>query len=219
MAQSTARIAVHIYPLSKLVHAFPGDWENLLKAIEGGKVRAYTYYQPLREAVVMYCRSKGKRYDDILHDLVRRANEMPAPKGADPAKDNSAAFESFVQNFHPRIARFEKSLLKTDSENGCIFAGVRLLGSPHFVVTDESGKERYVFLHASKWDDDDLKAYVELLAMIVESRFGKSSDSIWCMDLRNGTDLKWRRSSRVLGRCEKAATLYSRFVAAMSSPS
>jgi len=210
--------SVHIYPLSRLVHALPGDWERDLKALQSGKVRAYAYYQPLREAAVLYCKSRGSKYDELLNQLEKRSRAVAAPRGADPAKDNISAFKSFVDHFHPRLGKFMTSLLNTDTQRGCEFAGLRLLGTPHFVTLDADGQERYVFLLASKWDDDDLKAYMELLAIIVKNRFGASSESIWCMDLRTGQDFKWRASSRMRARCEKAATLYARFTQLMATP-
>lgn len=190
-----------------------------MRAIETGKVRAFSYYLPLREAAVRYCKSKGKSEADIRRQLALQARAVPAPKGADPVKDNVAAFDIFVSKFVPRISKFEKSLLQADARGGCVFGNVRLLGSPHFIVTDSSGKSRYVFLLASKWEEDALKAYLELLSVIVEGQFGASSKDIWCMDLRSGKDFKWSGSVRVRGRCEKTADLYARFLDVMSKPS
>jgi hypothetical protein len=209
---------VHIYPLSKLVHALPGDWERDIRLLETGKLWAYAYYQPLREAVVLYCKAHGKRYEESLKLLETRAHSVPAGRGADPVRDNKAAFNVFVEHFYPRMGKFVKSLLQTDAKGGCKFAGVQLLGMPQFVTTDKAGRERYVFLLASKWKKDDLKAYLELLAVIIAERFGAAPESIWCMDLRSGTDGQWRSSARVRGRCEKAAVLYARFIQLMSSP-
>jgi hypothetical protein len=211
-------ITVHIYPLSRLVHASAGSWESQLNSIEEGKIHAYRYYLPLREAVVSYCKSRGKRVDEILRRLTVSASAVTAGRGANPVSDNRAAFEVFVDNFHPRIAHFGQSFLREDAKLGCAFEGVRLAGLPHFSANDSKGETRYVYLHASKWDEDDLKAYLELLSVIVGDKFDAPSTSIWCMDLRTGKDYKWKSSARVRTKCVNAARLYARLIDAMQSP-
>jgi|SRR5208282_130705 len=210
-------VSVHIYPLSKLVHASAGSWESQLRSIEEGKLHAYRYYLPLREAVVSYCKSHGKRLDHILHQLNDSASRVTASRGANPVKDNRAAFDRFVNEFHPRIAHFEKSFLREDAGLGCAFESVRLGGLPHFSAKDSRGEMRYVYLHASKWAEDDLKAYLELLSIIVEDKFDAPSAAIWCMDLRTGQDYKWKSSTRMRAKCVNAARLYARLIQAMQS--
>jgi len=211
-------VAVHIYPLSRLVHASAGSWESQLRTIEEGKLHAYRYYLPLREAVVSYCRSRGKRHEQILSQLNASALAVTAGGRANPVKDNRAAFDIFVNSFYPRISAFKESFLREDTRAGCAFEGVRLSGLPHLSATDAKGETRYVYLHASKWDEDDLKAYLELLSIIVEDRFGAGSESIWCMDLRTGKDFKWKTSPRMRTKCVNAARLYARLIEAMQSP-
>lgn len=210
-------VSVHIYPLSRLVHASAGSWESQLRSIEEGKLHAYRYYLPLREAVVSYCKSHGKRLDHILHQLQLSASGVPASRGANPVKDNRAAFDMFVSEFYPRIAHFEKSFLREDAGLGCQFEGVRLGGLPHFSAKDSAGEMRYVYLHASKWDEDDLKAYLELLSIIVADKFDVPATGIWCMDLRTGKDYKWKSSTRMRVRCVNAARLYARLIEAMQT--
>lgn len=167
-----ASTLVHIYPLSRLVHASPANWEKQLQEIERGKDSRYGYYLPLREAVVSYCKSRRKRRDDIVKILENQARSVFAFRGADLVRDNISAFEVFEVQFYPRIAKFERSLLRADSNGGCDFAGLRLLGTPHFSVKDDLREEtRYVYLHASKWPEDDLKAYLELLAVVVAAKY------------------------------------------------
>jgi hypothetical protein len=150
-------IPVHIYPLSRLVHASAGAWESELRAIEEGKLHAYRYYLPLREAVVAYCKNGGKKRDQILNQLSISASAVGAARGANPLKDNRAGFDVFVSSFYPRIGTFGQSFLREDTKQGCAFEGVTLGGLPHFSTTDSKGDTRYVYVHASKWDDDDLK--------------------------------------------------------------
>src|ERR1700677_2279526 len=149
------KASVHIYALSKLVHASPGDWESALKAIEQKKRLAYGYYLPLREAVVLYCKTRGKKHDEIVAQLEERARAVIAPRGSDPVRDNKAAFGVFVEKFHPRIGKFNRSLLGGDGGASCEFAGVRLLGAPHFVAAGPDGENRYVYLLASRWRSEE----------------------------------------------------------------
>ena len=211
-------VAVHIYPLSRLVHASAGSWESQLRTIEEGKVHAYRYYLPLREAVVAYCRSRGKKLNPILHQLSVSASAVTANRGANPADDNRAAFDVFVGSFYRRIGQFAQSFLREDAKQGCAFEGVRLSGLPHFSATDVKGDMRYIYLHASKWGDDDLKAYLELLSVIVGDKFNAPPSAIWCMDLRSGKDYRWKSSPRMHTRCVNAARLYARLIEAMQSP-
>jgi hypothetical protein len=207
---------VHIYPLSRIVHAWPGGWETLLRSIEAGKEFAFGYYLPVREAVVSYCRGRGAGRSGIVRDMVSRAVSMGGVRGPRIAKDNEAAFQTFEAFFYPRIKRFRRDLLR-ESQHGCEFGGLELLGSPHLLVVDEGDRERFVHLHPSAWRDEDLKAYLELLCVIVEQRFDSAPASIWCMNLRTGMDVPWRPSKRLRVRCEKAARLLARFLGAMAS--
>src|ERR1039457_1537859 len=104
-------VSIHIYPLSKLVHASAGSWESQLRSIEEGKLHAYRYYLPLREAVVSYCKSHGKKLDQILQQLHSSASAVTAHRGANPLRDNRAAFDTFINSFYPRIGGFEQSFL------------------------------------------------------------------------------------------------------------
>ena len=209
-------IPVHIYPLSRLVHAAAAEWENELRAIEEGKKYAFGYYLPLREAVVTYCRNDGKRRDQIVKQMTALALSMGGIRGAEAANANDNAFRVFETSFFPRITRFHESFLHTDFKAGCPFEGVTLLGLPHLRVTDDKGGSRYVHLHAAQWEPEDLKAYLELLSVIVENRFKKHADAIWCMDLKSGRDFKWQSRPRMRTKCVKAARLYARLIKAMT---
>ena len=211
-------VNVHIYPLSRLVHAPAGSWESQLRTIEEGKLHAYRYYLPLREAVIAYCRSRGKKLDQILLQLSVSASAVTASRSANPVGDNRAAFDVFVEGFYPRIGHFGQSFLREDAKLGCAFEGVRLGGLPHFSATDARGDMRYIYLHASKCGEDDLKAYLELLSIIVGDKFNAPPATLWCMDLRTGKDYRWKSSRRMRTRCVNAARLYARLIEAMQSP-
>lgn len=206
---------VHIYALSRLVNAPPANWIRELRALEEGKVRAFAYYQPLREAVVSYCSGQGRRPDEVIRRLEARARQVKAFERANPVRDNREAFDTFLRSFYPKIDVFKRSLL-ADTES-CAFGKVTLTGSPHLLVTDSRGRERYVYLLASKWEVEETKAYLELLAVVVQKCYQSSADSLWCMDLRSGSEVKWKPSSRLRDKCERAADLYARFIQATSA--
>jgi len=138
-------------------------------------------------------------------------------RGPSAAKANLAVFETFEAAFLPRISRYIRNFLRAEL-TGVEFEGLGLLGAPHLQVVDDKGNERFVVLHCSQWNEADLKAYLELLAFIVQRQHGAPASSLWCMDLKNGVDVKWRPSKRILERCKNAARLYRRLVTGMASP-
>ena len=208
---------VHILPLSKLVHASPAGWEKLLRDVEDGKVRAFKYYLPLREAAIKLCRKKGNERDRILAQMITRARSSGGRLGDRIASDNEKAFRVFEEVFFPRIRRFKRDFLR-DGHPGVTFAdAVTIFGHPHLEVIDDSGQERLVVLHAAEWKPDELRAYLDLLSVIVEKRFGRDASSIWCMNLRRGTEERVSTSRRLRTKCENAAKLYGRLISAMTS--
>ncbi len=207
------RTVVHIYTLSRLVHAPAGAWERKIEEIEQGREKAYAYYQPVREAVIAYCAAKGKGRDKIVSRMLAEARSRPHGRGQNPERDNLAAFETFEVKCYPKIGSFVRSLLRMPQGAGVRFGDIFLQGAPHLHVTDKEGQDRYVFLHPSNWTEDDLKAYLELLSVTVES-FGEPSSSIWHMNLRSGLVSKYRSSKRVRRRCVDAARHYARIFSA-----
>jgi hypothetical protein len=200
---------IHIYTLSRLVHAPAAGWEKLIDQIEAGRQKAYAYYLPVREAVVRFCGGGGKDFEEILADMKRRAEVMGGMRGPKVASDNENAFVTFVEEFYPKISKFKRNLLH-DTQSGVMLEGVALLGAPHFVAVDQKGETRYVFLYPAKWKPNELKSYLLLLATIVEERYGGMSGQIWCMDLRTGKTVKFKRTARLSSRCSAAAKHYAR---------
>jgi len=139
---------------------------------------------------------------------------LPRAPGQDPETDNLRAFGIFETSCYPKIAKFVRGLLRKPQGPGVPFEGVFLFGTPHFEVTDRNGESRYVFLQASDWKEDEVKAYLELLAVVVEKGFGESASSIWHMNLRTGRTVKHHSSKRVRGRCAEAARHYRRIFGA-----
>jgi len=94
---------------------------------------------------------------------------------------------------------------------GVEFAGVELLGGPHFGVLDANALPRFVYLHPSKWKEDQTEAFCELLMIVLEQRFGAAANALWFLDLRNGERVDWPKSkARVRRKCEQAARLLAR---------
>lgn len=207
----------HIYPLSRLVHAPARDWERLLSSIEEGKEFAFSYYLPMREAVVKYCASRGQHRGNIVAEMLARARAAGGARGASVARGNLGAFECFQEAFYPRIARFRRDFLRGRRPR-CQFEGLALEGAPHLEVIDDNGRKRHIFLHAAEWSRDDLLAYLELLGIVIEQRYGGDPKSLWVQDLRSGEDIGWRPSARLRKRCQDAAKLYTRLTNAMGNP-
>lgn len=205
--------AVHIYTLSHLVNARVGSWERKIREIEEGRRRAYSYYQPMREAIVAYCASGGNRREQIVSSMLLDARQRPHGRGQNPERDNLAAFETFETACYPKIGQFVRDLLRRPNGTGAHFEGVRLSGGPHLQVKDRNGEDRYIFLRASIWSEDDLRAYLELLGVIVEETFGDVPESVWHMDLRAGLVAKHRGSKKIRRNCSDAARHYARVFA------
>jgi hypothetical protein len=203
---------VHIYTLSKLVHAPAGAWERMIEEIERGRKRAYAYYLPMREAVVAYCAASGNGRDRIVAKMLAEARRQPRARGQDPEADNLGAFEVFETSCYPKIARFVRGLLR-NPQPGVPFEGVFLFGNPHLEVRNRDGELRYIFLQASSWKEEHVRAYLELLAVIVEKTFAKPADNIWHVNLRTGRVAKYRSSKRVRSHCADAARHYGRIFA------
>lgn len=115
---------VHILPLSKLVHASPTKWEKLLRDIEEGKVRAFKYYLPLREAVVLFCRKRGQDKERIVTQMMARARGAGGKRGERVAHDNEAAFRI------SRVFSFRKSLSLSATSSETSILALLLVGSP-----------------------------------------------------------------------------------------
>jgi hypothetical protein len=205
---------VHIYTLSRLVYAPAAEWERRIREIEKGRKKAYAYYQPMREAIVAYCAASGKGMDRIVARMLTQARDQPRSRGQKPEADNLNAFEVFVARCYPKIGKFVRGLLRKPHGLGVSFEGVSLHGTPHLEVTDANGEAHYVFLHASEWKEDQIKAYLELLGVVVEKTFGSQGDSIWHMNLRSGSVATHRSSKRVRRRCADAAHHYGRIFGA-----
>ena len=186
----------------------------MLAKIEDERQRAFAHYLPMREGVVLLCARGGRDAGKLANEVASRALQMGGVRRGKPmAAGNEAAFRMFVDVFYPKIKKFKRSFLR-DFQAGVEFEGLLLAGSPHLEVIDEHGNTRYVFLHAADWDSDDLKAYLELLAIIIERKYGASASDLWCMDLKSGETIAFKGSKRIRKCCVDAARHFARFVSA-----
>jgi len=208
------RRRLHVYQLSRLVHASPAQWERLLTSMEEDKERAYNYYQPMRQAAAQLCSLGLAKRDLIVGKLISDAARIRAGKGQNPVRDNVRAFEAFELNFYPKVRTMIRSLLREDQQGGVTFEGLKITGLPHLEVEDRKGNVRYVFLYPSIWNRDDLKAYLELLYEIVRVRFRADPKSIWCMGLREGKTIRFKPSRSIRRKCQEAAQHFCRFATA-----
>jgi hypothetical protein len=121
------------------------------------------------------------------------------------SKANLAALEKFENKFLPRIKKTNSNFMKGYTQP-VDFGEVQLIGGPHFSVTDAGGQEKLVYLHPSKWTDDEVIAFCELLTVVCENRFKADARDIWFLDLRTGERVPWTSSKKLVRRkCERAA--------------
>jgi len=205
---------IHIYPLSRLAGAQAGRWERMLRELEAKEDLLFRYYQPVREGAVKLAASGGQKRDHIYEELTRQSGQVIHSPNQNPIKDNQARFVTFEQAFLPKIRRFKCSLLRAPQVNGTPFGGLILKGLPHMIVGDRRGRDRFVYLYPSDWDDEDRDAYLELLTIIIEVQYGAAAKDLWCMGLKDGRSVPWPKSKiRTRNSCYEAALLYKRMVA------
>jgi hypothetical protein len=79
------------------------------------------------------------------------------------------------------------------------------------IVTDRKDRDRYIYLYPSNWKEHELDSYLELLTIIIESAYEANAKDIWCMGLKNGKSVLWKKSKvRIRQKCQDAARLYKR---------
>lgn len=200
--QLMAKPKVHIYLLSRLVFADATDWQNILKQLREGRKSMYWSYKPLREGAFQMALRKDANNNAIYNQVGALAGKA----GSDRCKKaNLAALEKFEALFLPQIQEAGSNLMG-GREQPVDFGKVQLIGGPHFSVTDASGQEKWVYLHPSKWAEEEIVSFCELLTVVGEKRFKAVARDIWFLDLRTGKKVPWTASKKLVRRkCEKAA--------------
>lgn len=123
---------------------------------------------------------------------------------------NIRALEAFETAFLPDISGTAKNLMQA-RERPVDFGVVELIGGPHFTAVDRSSKERYVYLHPSQWKDLEVKAFCELLTVVVEKRFAAKDRDVWFLDLRGRRRIRWASKRLIRRKCRQAAELLVAF--------
>ncbi|MGH9774326.1 MAG: hypothetical protein ACRD50_05200 [Candidatus Acidiferrales bacterium] len=206
-----AKPKVHIYSLSRLAFADVTDWQAILKELQEGRKSMYWSYKPLREGALQMATRKNPDTKAIYTAVANLAEQSG---GARCRKANLAALEVFEKTFLPRIERV-KSNFMVGSEHPVEFGKVQLVGGPHFSVIDAAHRERYIYLHPSKWEHEQVMAFCELLTVVAEEKYQSEARNVWFLDLRNGQDVPWPNSRKLVRRkCERAAELLVAFRAA-----
>jgi hypothetical protein len=193
---------VHIYLLSRLVFADVTDWQKIMKQLREGRKSMFWSYKPLREGAFQMASDKNADNNAIYTSVAQLAERA----GGDRCrKANLAALAKFENVFLSHIEKVKSNFMGGD-EQPVDFGEVQLIGGPHFSVTDAGGKEKWLYLHPSKWTDEEVTAFCELLTVIGEKRYKSNARDIWFLDLRTGERVPWTSSKKLVRRkCEKAA--------------
>jgi hypothetical protein len=159
-------------------------------------------YKPLREGAFQMASDKNADNNAIYTSVALLAERA----GGDRCrKANLAALAKFENVFLSHIEKVKSNFMGGD-EQPVDFGEVQLIGGPHFSVTDAGGKEKWLYLHPSKWTDEEVTAFCELLTVIGEKRYKSNARDIWFLDLRTGERVPWTSSKKLVRRkCEKAA--------------
>jgi hypothetical protein len=197
-----AKPQVHIFSLSQLVFADATDWQRILKQMREKRKNMYWSYKPLREGAFRMVSGK----DEEKRTIYENVGSLAEKSGGDRCrKANLAALQTFESKFLPRIECAKLNFMQGNSPP-VEFGHVQLIGGPHFSVEDSEGKERFVYLHPSRWAENQVAAFCELLTIVCEKRFAAIARDIWFLDLRVGERVPWTKSKRLLRRkCEVAA--------------
>lgn len=193
---------VHIYLLSRLAFADVTDWQKIIKQLRDGRKSMYWSYKPLRTGAYRLASRDGTDPRAIYADV---ANLAQAAGGERCRSANVAALEAFENIFLPEMTKAKSNFMEGPSLP-VDFGAVQLVGGPHFSAVGNGSRDRFVYLHPSRWELDEITAFCELLTVIVEKRFGARAQDILFLDIRNRARIPWPRSrSLVRRKCRQAA--------------
>jgi hypothetical protein len=197
--------------LSQLVFADATDWQRILRELREQRKSMYWSYRPVREGAFRMAAEKAADKNDIYTSVGALAEKS----GGDRCrKANLAALGTFEAKFLPRIEKTRSNFMQGNNQP-VDFGKVQLVGGPHFSVLDKDGAERFVYLHPSKWVENQVTAFCELLTVVCERRFEAKARDIWFLDLRIGEKVPWTNSKRLVRRkCENAADFLATLQAA-----
>jgi len=198
----------HIYQLSRLVFAQATDWNRILAELEAGRNQMFWSYKPVRQGAFNLLKAKGAPQIQEVYSGVAALAEKAGGVRCQTA--NIKALKVFESRFIPSISTPQENFMESTAP-GVEFAGAELIGGPHFSVLDRDARPRFVYLHPSKWKEEHIEAFCELLTIVLDKRFNVTADALWFLDLRNGKQVYWPKSkSRVRRKCEQATRLLAR---------
>lgn len=158
----------------------------------------------MREGAFRMAAEKEANFKPLYGEVANLAQKA----GGDRCrKANLNALQTFENSFLPQINTANSNFM-LGRETPVDFGEVQLIGGPHFSVNDSSDREKYVYLHPSRWKNQEVAAFCELLTVVVEKRFDSSARDVWFLDLREANRIMWGNSRKLIRRkCEKAAEL------------
>jgi hypothetical protein len=193
---------VHIFLLSRLAYADVTDWLNIIKDLKQGQKPMYWSYKPLREGAYAMASKKPQDTSEIYASVGALAQQAGGPRCRTA---NVNALKVFEAAFLPKFTVAGTNFMKGKNE-GVEFGPVTLVGGPHFSVKEKSDQEKLVYLHPSRWTEEQVGAFCELLTVVAEKRFHSEAKHVWFLDLRNGERVPWNASRKLVRKkCEKAA--------------
>ena len=198
----TPKPEVHIYLLSHLAYADVTDWLNIIKQLKKGRKSMFWSYKPLRQGAYEMASKRPTDPNEIYSNVASLAQTAGGPNCRKANLDALKTFEStFLPQFGPAGSNFMNA-----HEDGVDFGPVRLIGGPHFSIKDKSDQLKFVYLHPSRWTDEQVSAFCELLTVVAEKRFKSEAKHVWFLDLRSGKRVPWASSKKLVRKkCEKAA--------------
>ena len=204
---------MHIYVVSRLYKKEPTRWESILHELEQSRAIMSKHYAPLRNGIVSELKNAGSG-DKVLRDGIAARDRTGKQQGVlTRSKD---ALANFIQRIRPKLGALKEHYLGVPTLPSVPFGGAELEGQFHLAATDDTGTTRYLFLHPSAWDGDEVASFVELLAIIGEGRHGCSREDVWFVNLSHGKIQKPTKSyKRLRTELQKTVSLFDRLQRAL----
>jgi hypothetical protein len=204
---SMSRQRLHIHQLSRLAFAQVTDWNRILNELESARKQMFWSYKPLRSGAFNLLQAADSEQAQEIYrsvaELAKRAG------GAKCAHANVAALQVFESRFLRSIHSPKDNFMEFTAP-GVDFGGAELVGGPHFSAVYKTSEIKFVYLHPSRWEEDQTEAFCELLTVVLEKKFKAGAHDLWFLDLRSGKRIPWRSKRRVRRKCEQAARLLAR---------
>jgi len=170
--------------------------------LKQGQKPMYWSYKPLREGAFEMASKRLPDTSEIYTSVGALAQQAGGPNCR---KANVEALKVFENSFLPKFTKTGSNFMRGKNE-GVEFGPVTLVGGPHFSVREKSDQEKLVYLHPSRWTDEQVTAFCELLTVVAEKRFHSEAKHVWFLNLRNGERVPWNASKKLVRKkCEKAA--------------